>query len=63
MATKRRRGRPPLEHHERRDADLHIRFKAEERDELDGAAERAGLTLSEWVRQVVLRAARRSQGR
>ena len=53
MATKRRRGRPPLENHERRDADLHIRFKAEERDELDDAAERAGLTLSEWVRQVV----------
>ena len=66
MATKirrRRGGRPPLPANEVRDERLEIRLRSDERLELDEAAERAGLSLSAWIRRVLLRAARRSRAR
>jgi uncharacterized protein (DUF1778 family) len=58
-----RGGRPPLAASEVRAERLEIRLRAEERRELDEAAERAGLSLSAWMRRVLLRAARRSLAR
>ncbi len=66
MATKNRRrrgGRPPLPSNEVRDERLEIRLRSDERLELDEGAERAGLSLSAWVRGVLLRAARQSRAR
>ena len=59
-ASKHRLGRPPLSADEVRDERVEIRLRTAERLELDEAAERAGLSLSAWVRRVLLRAARRS---
>lgn len=52
-------GRPPLLAHERATAHLGVRLRPDEMARLQQAAERRGLPVSQWVRQVLLRAARR----
>jgi hypothetical protein len=57
MPTKKRKaGRPPLPKGEAKDVITPIRFKQDERDKFDRAAIKAGLTLSEWVRQTLRQA-------
>ena len=46
---------------ERKAAYLHLRIRAADVAELERAAQRRGQTLSDWVRDVLLRAARRAR--
>lgn len=55
-----RTGRPKLEAGRKRIDLLSVRLQPEERGLLEAAALRAGLKLSEWVREALLRAARAS---
>ena len=56
-----KRGRPPSEPGESRDHVVIVRLRGDEREVFDGAAGRAGLTLSAWIRRVLLRAAKRQK--
>lgn len=56
-AKKSRIGRPPVPAKLAKGSLLSVRFSDEEKRQLDGAAERAGLKLSEWVRRELLRCA------
>jgi predicted HicB family RNase H-like nuclease len=58
MPTKKpaRIGRPPLPKHEVREKITPIRLQEDERARFEKAARKAGLSLSEWIRQT-LRAA------
>jgi predicted HicB family RNase H-like nuclease len=47
-------GRPPLPKKERRSATLTVRLKPEERRSADRAAEKAGLSVTEWARRAVV---------
>lgn len=47
-------GRPPLPKGEAKGALLSVRFSADERRTLQGAAERSGESLSEWARRTLL---------
>jgi len=62
MATekKRPRGRPPIPEEERASERLVARVRPDELASYQAASERAGLSLSEWVREVLGRAARRA---
>ena len=60
-AAKRKPGRPALPVDKKRGSQLHILLRDDERDELDAAADRAELTLSAWIRRVLLRAAKRQR--
>ena len=53
MAKRRAAKRPKV----RKDEILRVRISAEQKDSLIAAAERDGLELSTWLRQVALRAA------
>jgi predicted HicB family RNase H-like nuclease len=48
--------RPP---HKRQASQLQVRINARDKAALAAAADRAGLTLSAWAKQLLLRAARR----
>jgi len=58
MTTK--MGRPKLPKSERRSGRIEIRVSGPEQAAMDAAAGRAGLKLSEWLRDVALKAARRA---
>jgi len=49
-----RAGRPPKPEGEAKASTFSVRLTTEERARIDAAAERAGLTPSEWARQVLL---------
>lgn len=53
-------GRPPKAEEQRKASSINLRLTAEERREVDAAAERAGVPVSEWVRRVILEAAGRA---
>lgn len=55
MTTK--MGRPKLPKGERKSGRIEIRVSGPEQAALESAAERAGLKLSEWLRDVALKAA------
>lgn len=55
-------GRPPLAAADRRDTLVRVLTTKSEHAELQKAANRAGLSVSSWVRVAVLEAARRSSG-
>lgn len=57
--TKRGRGRPPRTEAKAAER-LEVRVTADELQELSTAADEAGLPVSSWVRDLALRAARRS---
>ena len=62
MTPKKRKGshgRPLMESHERRDAILRVRIRQDELELLESAAESSDQSLSAWVREVLVRAARR----
>lgn len=46
-------GRPPKIPSERKDSVTPIRFRIEEKESYQTAADKSGLTLSEWIRQVL----------
>jgi antitoxin component of RelBE/YafQ-DinJ toxin-antitoxin module len=56
---KRPRGRPEIPEEERKGVIVACRVDAEERAQFDQAAERAGLRLSDWLRDRLRAAARR----
>lgn len=56
---KRSRGRPPKEPEQAKSSQLQVRVTEAEKAEFFDASERAGIPLSEWARNVLLRAARR----
>lgn len=58
-APKRGRGRPPKAPEESASVRIDLRAMPAEKEEFEAAAARAGLKLSEWIRQTLLRAARR----
>lgn len=58
MSTK--MGRPKLPKSERKSGRIEIRVSGPEQAAMDAAAEKAGLKLSEWLRDVALKAARRA---
>jgi len=58
--TPTKRGRPPVEGRARPEAVM-VRLTAEERLELEAAAEADNRPLSQWMRLVVLEVARRSR--
>lgn len=56
MPTKKvqvRLGRPPLPKHEVREKITPIRLQENERTAFERAAQKAGLSLSEWIRQTL----------
>ncbi len=54
-------GRPPLPDEERKAHTFRIRMTDADRDEINAAAESAGVPSSEWARDVLLRAARKNR--
>ena len=52
-------GRPPLDPDQAKGQYIQLRLTAAERDEYRAAAERAGVSLSEWIRGCLSRAAKR----
>ena len=62
MSRRRVGGRPPLPKAERRDRLIVFRMRAAEESQLRDAATAGGLTLTEWLRRVTLRAAKRPSG-
>jgi uncharacterized protein (DUF1778 family) len=56
---KRGRGRPELDESERKASIVACRVDAEERAQLDRAAEKSGLRLSDWMRDRLKAAAKR----
>ncbi|WP_425437828.1 plasmid mobilization protein [Mycobacterium neglectum] len=52
-------GRPPLEAGQRRTAPVPVRFTATEREVIEAAAKADGQSVSAWVRDRALAAARR----
>ncbi len=62
MTPKKRKGsagRPIMEPHERRTTFLRVRIRQDERELLEAAAAAADQRLSDWARDVLVRAARR----
>lgn len=53
-------GRPKLPKSERKSGRIEIRVSVQEQAAMESAAERAGLKLSEWLRDVALKAAHRA---
>lgn len=53
-------GRPPLDPDKAKAEYIQVRLSAAEREEYRAAAERAGVSLSEWIRACLSRAAKRS---
>ena len=53
-------GRPPLDPDQAKGQYIQLRLTAAERDEYKAAAERAGVSLSEWIRGCLSRSAKRS---
>jgi predicted HicB family RNase H-like nuclease len=53
LAKKRKVGRPPLPKHEVREKITPIRLQENERAAFEKAAQKAGLSLSEWIRQTL----------
>jgi uncharacterized protein (DUF1778 family) len=58
MTTK--MGRPKLPKSERKSGRIEIRVSAAEQAAMETAADNAGLRLSEWLREVALKAAQRA---
>jgi predicted HicB family RNase H-like nuclease len=56
-------GRPPLPKKERRSVTFTIRLKLEERRSADRAAEKAGLSVTEWARLAVVEKAASGPGK
>ena len=56
-----KRGRPPKDPQLVRSGVYQLRLTPSERESYDRAAERAGLSLAEWIRRYLDKAARRSQ--
>ncbi len=54
-----RLGRPALPQEEVRKALIGVRVRLDERDLVKRAAEAAGMTVSDWARQILVREARR----
>ena len=54
-----RTGRPPLDPGEAKDQVYQLRLTAAERASYEAAAQRAGKTVSAWIRDKLLRAAKR----
>ena len=54
-----RMGRPPLSEEEKRSDTIRFRATSEDREILEAAAEAKGLDLSAWMRDVLLRSARK----
>ena len=52
-------GRPPKAPGEAKSQVYQLRLTADEREQWESAAERAGKTLSEWIRERLNRAAKR----
>lgn len=52
-------GRPPLDPSEAKGQYIQVRLTDAERDEYRAAAKRAGVSLSEWIRGCLSRAAKR----
>jgi hypothetical protein len=63
MATKRRPGRPAISEHGRATALLQVRVHPHELAVYHEAAQREGLTVSEWVRRLCNAAVRRMRRR
>lgn len=61
MTEKRTRGRPP-KGGEAQTARIYMRAEPGEKDRYERAAEKAGVTLTEWVKDRLNRAARREIG-
>lgn len=53
-------GRPKLPKSERKSGRIEIRVSASEQAAMEAAAQHASLALSEWLRDVALKAARRA---
>jgi hypothetical protein len=58
---KKKVGRPPLPRSEAREKYLSLRLRLDEQREVDGAIERSGKSKSDWLRDVLLGAARTGQ--
>jgi len=56
-----KRGRPPKPPEERRGLRIEVRVNPDERRLFDLAADKVGLDLSEWMRTVLLRSAKRKR--
>ncbi len=56
-AVKRKIGRPPVPKKLAKGSLLSVRFSESERGVLESAASSAGLTVSQWARQILLAAA------
>ncbi len=56
-------GRPPLPDDARKGHMFRIRMTQDERDEIDRAAEAHGESASEWARNLLLKASRRTHGK
>ena len=61
MATK--RGRPPIDPEKRVSEMVPVRMTQSERVTFQAVAERAGLSLSEWIRERLAKAAKRESKR
>lgn len=59
---KRPRGRPPMPEGEAMDRQLTCRVRRSEEASMKAAAAKAGLSLAQWMRQVLLRAAGGNHG-
>ncbi len=55
---KKKLGRPPVPKKQQKGSLLSVRFSAQEREDLERAAENEGIKLSAWARKVLVRHAR-----
>lgn len=55
-----KRGRPPKPPGEGRETRLYVRLSADEKEAVEAAAARAGVSLSDWIRRKLNTASRRS---
>jgi uncharacterized protein (DUF1778 family) len=62
MAKKKQRGRPPKAEAERKTNRLMLKMTTEQRERYEQAAEAKGQALSDWIRSVCDRAAKRQSG-
>ena len=58
MDAKRGRGRPPLPEGEGKAGYIGFRVEKEDRERMEAAAESSGQSLSDWARDVLIRASR-----
>ena len=63
MAKKKQRGRPAKKKSELHDARIEIRLLSGEKKEIEDAAKSANLKISEWIRQQLLKSARKNSGK